>query len=164
MIYPDLTMEIPERLGRVHFVGIGGSGMSGIARMMHAAGVPVTGSDRSANYSTAALEELYSAGRADAVLVIYAPGLRTHYEQVADAVRRSAVLAPLTAEQADALACGVWGRKVPHSHVLQDGDRVELYRALLVDPKVARRERFVGQGTKSAGLFAKRRAGAKAGY
>ena len=58
MIYPDLEMEIPSELGRVHFVGIGGSGMSGIARMMHAAGVPVTGSDRSANYSTRALEEL----------------------------------------------------------------------------------------------------------
>ncbi|WP_449277178.1 UDP-N-acetylmuramate--L-alanine ligase [Leucobacter sp. GX24907] len=58
MIYPDLEMEIPEELGRVHFVGIGGSGMSGIARMMHRAGVSVTGSDRSANYSTAALEEL----------------------------------------------------------------------------------------------------------
>ena len=58
MIYPDLTLEVPERLGRVHFVGIGGSGMSGIARMMHQAGVPVTGSDRSANYSTRALEEI----------------------------------------------------------------------------------------------------------
>ncbi|CAG7596798.1 UDP-N-acetylmuramate--L-alanine ligase [Leucobacter soli] len=58
MIYPDLDLEIPEELGRVHFVGIGGSGMSGIARMMHAAGVPVTGSDRSANYSTKTLEEL----------------------------------------------------------------------------------------------------------
>ncbi|MGO1735536.1 MAG: UDP-N-acetylmuramate--L-alanine ligase [Leucobacter sp.] len=58
MIYPDLEMEIPEALGRVHFVGVGGAGMSGIARMMHQAGVPVTGSDRSANYSTAALESL----------------------------------------------------------------------------------------------------------
>ena len=58
MIYPDLTLEVPERLGRVHFVGIGGSGMSGIARMMHQAGVPGTGSDRSANYSTRALEEI----------------------------------------------------------------------------------------------------------
>ncbi|MBL3700111.1 UDP-N-acetylmuramate--L-alanine ligase [Leucobacter luti] len=58
MIYPDLELEIPADLGRVHFVGIGGSGMSGIARMMHQAGVPVTGSDRSANYSTVALEEL----------------------------------------------------------------------------------------------------------
>ncbi len=58
MIYPDLELEIPEQLGRVHFVGIGGSGMSGIARMLHVAGVPVTGSDRSANYNTAALAEL----------------------------------------------------------------------------------------------------------
>ena len=58
MIYPDLELEIPGQLGRVHFVGIGGSGMSGIARMMHQAGVPVTGSDRSANYSTRALEEI----------------------------------------------------------------------------------------------------------
>lgn len=58
MIYPDLTMKIPELLGHVHFVGIGGSGMSGIARMMHQAGVRVTGSDRSANYSTQALQEL----------------------------------------------------------------------------------------------------------
>ncbi|EYT53869.1 UDP-N-acetylmuramate--alanine ligase [Leucobacter sp. UCD-THU] len=58
MIYPDLEMQIPDELGRVHFVGIGGSGMSGIARMMHHAGVSVTGSDRSANYSTEALEQL----------------------------------------------------------------------------------------------------------
>lgn len=58
MIYPDLDLEIPADLGKVHFVGIGGSGMSGIARMMHQAGVRVTGSDRSANYSTKALEEL----------------------------------------------------------------------------------------------------------
>lgn len=58
MIYPDLEMEIPESLGRVHFVGIGGSGMSGIARMMHEAGVTVTGSDRSSSYTTEALESL----------------------------------------------------------------------------------------------------------
>ncbi len=58
MIYPDLDMEIPETLGRVHFVGIGGSGMSGIARMLHEAGVRVSGSDRSSSYTTAALEQL----------------------------------------------------------------------------------------------------------
>ena len=34
-----------ERLGRVHFVGIGGAGLSGIARIMLARGIPVTGSD-----------------------------------------------------------------------------------------------------------------------
>lgn len=46
MIKPDLTATIPEHLGRLHFVGIGGSGMSGIARMYLQAGFTVTGSDR----------------------------------------------------------------------------------------------------------------------
>ncbi len=58
MIYPDLNLQIPDDLGRVHCVGVGGSGMSGIARLLHGAGLRVTGSDRSANYSTRALEEL----------------------------------------------------------------------------------------------------------
>jgi sulfur carrier protein len=44
------------------------------------------------------------------------------------------------------------------------GERIEFYRPLRVDPKVARRERFARQGAKSAGLFAKKRPGAKAGY
>ena len=57
MIYPDLGQVIPDHLGRVHFVGIGGSGMSGIARMMRSAGVEVTGSDRSETYTTRALRE-----------------------------------------------------------------------------------------------------------
>lgn len=58
MIYPDLELEIPEELGRVHFVGIGGSGMSGIARMFVAAGIPVSGSDATENANTKALREL----------------------------------------------------------------------------------------------------------
>src|SRR3954447_18230843 len=35
-----------EDLGAVHFIGIGGAGMSGIARILLARGVPVSGSDR----------------------------------------------------------------------------------------------------------------------
>ena len=35
-----------EELGSVHFIGIGGAGMSGIARILLARGVPVSGSDR----------------------------------------------------------------------------------------------------------------------
>jgi putative ubiquitin-RnfH superfamily antitoxin RatB of RatAB toxin-antitoxin module len=61
-------------------------------------------------------------------------------------------------------ALGVWGGRVGEGHVLQSGDRLELYRALLVDPKVARRQRFKGQGAKRSGLFAKRRPGAVPGY
>jgi len=62
------------------------------------------------------------------------------------------------------LAAGIWNRKVAHDAELREGDRVEFYRALRVDPKVARRERFVGQGSRSAGLFSRRRPGAKPGY
>jgi sulfur carrier protein len=59
---------------------------------------------------------------------------------------------------------GVWGKPVAPDRILIPGDRLELYRPLMVDPKVARRARFVRQGAKTAGLFAKRRPGAKAGY
>jgi putative ubiquitin-RnfH superfamily antitoxin RatB of RatAB toxin-antitoxin module len=62
------------------------------------------------------------------------------------------------------LVVGVWGDKAGLTQRLQPGDRVEVYRALRVDPKVARRERFKRQGAKTAGLFSKIRAGAKAGY
>jgi len=59
---------------------------------------------------------------------------------------------------------GVWGRKVPLSHVLKDGDRLEIYRPLKVDPKLARKQRFNRQGKGRTGLFAKRREGAVPGY
>jgi len=58
MIYPDLSVTIPDTLGKVCLVGIGGSGMSGIARMLHAAGLEVRGSDRSENANITSLREL----------------------------------------------------------------------------------------------------------
>jgi UDP-N-acetylmuramate--alanine ligase len=58
MIKPDFSQQLPSELGSVHFVGIGGSGMSGIARLFLAAGHRVTGSDRSENHNTEALREL----------------------------------------------------------------------------------------------------------
>ena len=63
-----------------------------------------------------------------------------------------------------AIGCGIWGRKAEPDTVLRDRDRVEFWRGLRVDPKVARRERFKSQGAKTAGLFAQRRPGAKWGY
>lgn len=80
---------------------------------------------------------------------------------------------PACATVADAIAllgwpetagCGIWGRACALDTVLTSGDRVELYRALTVDPKVARRERFAQQGARGAGLFSARRPHSKAGY
>jgi len=62
------------------------------------------------------------------------------------------------------LVMGIWGRKTSLGHTLHDTDRVEIYRGLQVDPKVARRERFKRQGARTAGLFVKTRKGGKAGY
>jgi len=59
MIFPDLTMPLPGPLRSAHFVGVGGSGMSGIARMFLDAGITVTGSDRAAN---ANIDSLRAAG------------------------------------------------------------------------------------------------------
>jgi UDP-N-acetylmuramate--alanine ligase len=58
VIKPDLTMTIPDDLGALHFVGIGGSGMSGIARLFLEAGYTVTGSDARESSNVLALREL----------------------------------------------------------------------------------------------------------
>jgi UDP-N-acetylmuramate--alanine ligase len=58
VIAPDLFAELPDDLGRVHFIGIGGSGMSGIARMFVERGVSVSGSDRTDSATVAALREI----------------------------------------------------------------------------------------------------------
>ena len=59
---------------------------------------------------------------------------------------------------------GIWSKPTTIDSVLTDGDRVEIYRPLLVDPKVARRERFARQGARTTGLFARQRPGGKSGY
>jgi len=59
---------------------------------------------------------------------------------------------------------GVWGRKATLNRTLRDGDRVEVYRRLEVDPKVARRERFRRQLTRAAGPSAPKKTGSPPAY
>lgn len=58
MIRPDLTLPIPESITAAHFIGIGGSGMSGLARMFLDAGIRVSGSDRADSEALRTLEAL----------------------------------------------------------------------------------------------------------
>lgn len=105
------------------------------------------------------------------ITVAYAPSAR-HVQEVAlelpaGATVRQALAATGWMERYPELASapvGVWGRKASAEQLLRTGDRVEIYRPLRVDPKVARRERFARQGAGTAGLFARRRSGGKAGY
>lgn len=65
---------------------------------------------------------------------------------VADAL----VISGLWDFRVDAAAgVGLWGRVVPTDTVLRDGDRVEIYRALVVDPKEARRRRHAARVGKT---------------
>lgn len=57
-IKPDLSVIAPATFAKVHMVGIGGSGMSGIARLLLGAGHSVTGSDVCDSPSIVTLREL----------------------------------------------------------------------------------------------------------
>ncbi len=54
--------------------------------------------------------------------------------------------------QAQALRLGIWGKVREPEHVLREGDRVEVYRNLQVDPKEARRLRYAQHKAKLASL------------
>jgi putative ubiquitin-RnfH superfamily antitoxin RatB of RatAB toxin-antitoxin module len=67
---------------------------------------------------------------------------------VADALRASRWLDAMSAAEADALKSSIWGRVAALDARLRDGDRVELTRGLLVDPKEARRQRYRRDGVR----------------
>ena len=107
------------------------------------------------------------------ISVIYSPAPREVREwtfelpegsKVAQALERCELYRLYTELTPDATVVGIWGKRTNMGHVLRDGNRVEVYRHLRVDPKVARRERFSQQGAKGTGLFSVVRAGGKAGY
>src|ERR687884_57339 len=50
-------MKLPPKLGPIHFIGIGGIGMSGIAEVMQTLGYTVQGSDAADNYNVKRLAE-----------------------------------------------------------------------------------------------------------
>ncbi|GMM85197.1 RnfH family protein [Pseudoalteromonas sp. MTN2-4] len=39
------------------------------------------------------------------------------------------------------LSLGIWNRTVKNHQVVKEGDRIEIYRPLIADPKAARRQR-----------------------
>jgi UDP-N-acetylmuramate--alanine ligase len=54
---------LPLDIGMIHFVGIGGIGMSGIAEILHNLGYQVRGSDLSDSYTTKHLRSLKSRSK-----------------------------------------------------------------------------------------------------
>ena len=106
-----------DQLGRVHFVGIGGAGMSGIARVMLARGVAVSGSDSGSPgmlSELAALGAEVHAGHAaehvgSAATVVVSSAIRPGNPELAEARRRGLRVLP----RAAALASIMIGRRAP---------------------------------------------------
>jgi UDP-N-acetylmuramate--L-alanine ligase len=105
-----------DRLGRVHFVGIGGAGLSGIARIMLARGIPVSGSDAKESPTLEALRALGArchVGHAaeqvhDVDTVVVSTAVREDNPEVVEAQRQGLRLLPRSA----ALESVMQGRQV----------------------------------------------------
>ncbi len=101
-----------DQLGRIHFIGIGGAGLSAIARIMARRGLPVTGSDNQDTPFLPSLRELgvtvhlgYAAehlGDADTVVVTTAA--RDDNPEVLEAQRRGLRVLPRSAGLAAVMA------------------------------------------------------------
>jgi len=125
MIKPDFSQPVPEDLGTVHFIGIGGSGMSGIARILLGMGHQVTGSDLRDTSNVAALRELGATihighdaehlGNPDTVVVTSAlwptnPEYVLAQERGIPILHRSAALAYLTTKNRLVAVAGAHGK------------------------------------------------------
>ncbi|MEP6463946.1 MAG: UDP-N-acetylmuramate--L-alanine ligase [Frankiaceae bacterium] len=112
MIESTGATAAPEQLGAVHFIGIGGAGMSGIARILLARGVRVSGSDAKDSRALAALAALgahvavgHEAGHLDGVdSVVVSTAIRESNPELAEARRRGLPILPRAAALASVMS------------------------------------------------------------
>ena len=119
-------------IGTIHFVGIGGIGMSGIAEVMHHLGYKVQGSDRQESYVTEALRKAgipvmigQSADNlGDAAVVVCSTAIRDDNPEVEAAaqrrlprVRRAEMLAELMRMQSTIAVAGTHGKTTTTSMI-----------------------------------------------
>jgi len=103
-------MKMPQTIGLVHFIGIGGIGMSGIAEVLHNLGYKVQGSDQADGANVQRLRDkgiecfvghrAENLGEAEVVVVSTAikksnPELKAAREKLLPVVRRAEMLAEL---------------------------------------------------------------------
>jgi UDP-N-acetylmuramate--alanine ligase len=105
--FPSATRDPLQGIRRIHMIGIGGAGMSALARLYLQQGIAVTGSDQTASRALADLATL---------------GARTYVGSVparvegADLVVYSSAVPSTDAELAEALRCGI--RTIKHAPAL----------------------------------------------
>ena len=125
-------MKLPPKLGPIHFIGIGGIGMSGIAEVMHNLGYTVQGSDAADNYNVKRLADkgikTFIGHRAenvdDAEIVVVStaikrdnPELVVAREKRLPVVRRAEMLAELMRFKSCVAVAGTHGKTTTTSLV-----------------------------------------------
>lgn len=157
----DFTQEVPglDTLGRVHFIAIGGSGMSAVARIMLARGVAVSGSDAKDSAVLSALRQQGAhvfvghdaAHVADVDTVVISSAIPESNLELAAAraagclvLHRSQGLAATMQESRRAAVAGANGKTTTTSMLT-----VALQSAGL-DPSFASGGELTGQGTNAA--------------
>ena len=125
-------MKLPTELGAIHFVGIGGIGMSGIAEVLHNLGYRVQGSDASDSANVKRLSEkgitvfvghdAKNLGEAEVVVVSTAirrdnPELMAARERRIPVVRRAEMLAELMRLKTCVAIAGTHGKTTTTSLV-----------------------------------------------
>jgi len=125
-------MKLPRDVGPIHFIGIGGIGMSGIAEVMRTLGYTVQGSDISDNYNVARLRKAgisVSIGHAaenigDAQVVVVSSAVKPNNPELVYArnkvlpiVRRAEMLAELMRFKSCVAVGGTHGKTTTTSMV-----------------------------------------------
>jgi UDP-N-acetylmuramate--alanine ligase len=116
IIPPPPELVPAEKLGHVHFVGIGGAGLSGIARIMLARGMSVSGSDAKDSRTLTALRALgatcyvgHSPAQVDgADTLVVSTAIKETNVEIVEARRRGLLLY----SRAAALSAVMEGRRV----------------------------------------------------
>ena len=119
-------------IGTIHFVGIGGIGMSGIAEVMHHLGYKVQGSDRAESYVTEGLRKAgipvmigqSAENLGDATVLVCSTAIRDDNPEVQAAaerrlprVRRAEMLAELMRMQSTVAVAGTHGKTTTTSMI-----------------------------------------------
>ena len=74
-------------------------------------------------------------GRQELISLKLEPG-----STVGTAIDKSEIADLFRDKDIPAFQAGIWGKPVDRDRPLQDGDRVEIYRPLIMDPREARRQ------------------------
>ncbi len=93
--------------------------------------------DSENRHSMIYIEVAYAAPDKQVLLGLSVPQGTT----VAEGIEQSAIQDEFPELKMDFKAVGIFSRKVPLDHLLRDGDRIEIYRPLMADPKEIRRQR-----------------------